>query len=217
MHLDFFAAAFLLGIVVAIPPGSVTIIAVQRALRNGIGNSLLFTAGSSCSDIFYLILVYFGAANIAASNRTFKIILWFVSGAILIGMAVVSFISVLKSRGKEPVEKKIQSRRLTTFISGILVTLTNPMTVVGWIAVAGNFFLIWNEKCPDIKKYGILTVFVIMLGVLTWFVPLILIIHKIGKLLKGKITDILVTAGNAFLLAFGILAFYYAVKTALEL
>ena len=58
MHIDFIISAFVLGIVVAIPPGSVTIIACQRALQIGFRNSLYFTFGSCLSDIFYLTLVY---------------------------------------------------------------------------------------------------------------------------------------------------------------
>ncbi|MGD9160785.1 MAG: LysE family transporter [Desulfobacteraceae bacterium] len=98
MHIDFIIAAFVLGIVVAIPPGSVTIIACQRALQFGFINSLFFTIGSCLSDIFYLSLVYFGVASVIASNSRYKIALWFISGTILFIIGGYSIFSLIRKK-----------------------------------------------------------------------------------------------------------------------
>ena len=63
MIINYFISAFVLGVIVAIPPGSVTVIACQRALQYGFRNSLVFTMGSSLTDIFYICLVYVGLAT----------------------------------------------------------------------------------------------------------------------------------------------------------
>lgn len=216
MHIDFFIAAFLLGIIVAIPPGSVTVIACQRALQFGLRNSLFFTFGSCLSDIFYLALVYFGVANFIASNNIYKIILWFASGAILFVIGLFSIYSLINKRQESEMINSFQHNRMATFFSGVIVTLSNPVTIVGWMVVAGNFYLIWNEKYPDIKDYGILTIIIIMLGVLAWFLPLTFIVSRIGRMMKDKFIGILIFVGNIFLILFGCLAFYYAVKTISE-
>lgn len=213
MPVDFIISAFVLGIVVAIPPGSVTIIACQRALQFGFKNSIFFTLGACLSDIFYLALVYFGVANFMASNDTYKIILWFVSGAVLVFIAGSSIYSLINKKKHSKTIDNYQSSRLATFISGIVVTLSNPMTIVGWIVVAGNFYLIWNEKYPRIRNHGILTILVIMLGVLSYFLPLTYIVSRLGKMLKEKFINMLILVGNIFLIFFGGMAFYYAVKS----
>lgn len=213
MPVDFMISAFVLGVVVAIPPGSVTIIACQRALQFGFRNSLYFTFGSCLSDIFYLALVYFGVANFIASNDIYKIILWFVSGAVLVFIGGTSIYSLSNKKEHAKTIDNYQSSRLATFISGIVVTLSNPMTIVGWIVVAGNFYLIWNEKYPRIRNHGILTIIIIMLGVLIYFLPLTYIVSRLGKMLKEKFINMLILVGNIFLILFGGMAFYYAVKS----
>jgi threonine/homoserine/homoserine lactone efflux protein len=213
MPLDFIISAFVLGIVVAIPPGSVTIIACQRALKLGFRNSIYFTLGSCLSDIFYLALVYFGVASFIASNHIYKILLWFVCGSVLLFIGGTSIYSLCNKKEHAKTIDNYQSSRLATFISGIVVTLSNPMTIVGWIVVAGNFYLIWNEKYPGMRDHGIITISVIMLGVLIYFIPLTYIVSRLGKMLKENFINILILVGNIFLILFGGMAFYYAVKS----
>lgn len=86
MIIEYIISAVILGIVVAIPPGSVTIVSCQRALQFGFRNSLFFIFGSSLSDIFYIALVYYGIAKVIADNQMYKIILWIMCGIILIVM-----------------------------------------------------------------------------------------------------------------------------------
>lgn len=215
MHIDFIVAAFVLGIIVAVPPGAVTIIACQRALQFGFRNSLLFTLGSCLSDIFYLSLVYFGVSNFLASNSNFKITLWFISGAILFIIGGYSIFSITKTKQSSQSGDNLQNKRLATFFSGVVVTLSNPMTIVGWMVIAGNFYLIWNEKYPYVRNYGILTTLIIMLGVLVWFLPLTFFVSRIGKMIKEKIINALILVGNLFLIMFGCIAFYYGISNIL--
>jgi len=169
--------------------------------------------GSCLSDIFYLALVYFGVANFIASNDISKIILWFVSGSVLFFIGGSSIYSLINKKHDSKTIVNYQNNRLATFISGIVVTLSNPMTILGWIVVAGNFYLIWNEKYPGIRDHGILTIIVIMLGVLVYFLPLTYIVSRLGKMLKEKFVNMLILVGNIFLILFGGMAFYYAIKS----
>ena len=213
MLIEYLLSAILLGIVVAVPPGSVTIIACQRALQYGFRNSVFFTLGSCLSDIFYITLVYIGVANLISNNQYLKIVLWVVCGIILIILGMSSISSIRKNPGMEENKSGFQSNPLATFISGILITLSNPLTIAGWIVVAGNFFLIWNDKFPTYRHYGIVSVSFIMLGVLIWFVPLIFIISKLKKKINDQLKKWLILFSNLFLIIFGFMALYYAFKT----
>jgi hypothetical protein len=84
---------------------------------------------------------------------------------------------------------------------------------VGWIVVAGNFFLIWNHKFPNYNNYGIVTVSFIMLGVLIWFVPLIFIVSKLKKKINDQLKKWLILLSNLCLMLFGFISLYYAFKT----
>jgi threonine/homoserine/homoserine lactone efflux protein len=213
MLIEYLLSAVFLGIVVAVPPGSVTIIACQRALQYGFRNSAIFTLGSCLSDIFYITLVYIGVANLISNNQYLKIVLWIVCGIILIILGMSSINSIRKNQGIEENKSGFQSNPLATFISGIVITLSNPLTIVGWIVVAGNFFLIWNHKFPSYRNYGIVSVSFIMLGVLIWFVPLIFIVSKLRKIINDQLKKWLILFSNLCLILFGFISLFYAFKT----
>ena len=215
MLINFFFSSVLLGIIVAIPPGSVTVVACQRALQIGFRNSIFFSFGSCVSDMFYLFLVYFGVAGLISGNVIFKIILWLICGLTLILLGVFSIIAIRK-KDKNDKLNEFQKSKLSTFISGILVTLTNPVTIIGWIAVAGNFFLLWNDKFPESKKYGLISVFLIMIGVLLWFLPMTFAVSRLKKILNERLKIFFILITNCFLIIFGFAAFYSAAQTLLD-
>jgi len=217
MLIEYLVSAVILGIIVAIPPGSVTVIACQRALQYGFRNSIFFSLGSCFADIFYLTLVYIGIANIITDNRYLKIGLWFVCGIILIILGIASILSIRKKNEIEIDKSDLNLHPLPTFISGILVTLSNPMTIVGWIVVAGNFYLIWNEKYPDARHYNILTISLIIVGVLLWFIPLTYIVSRLRKKMNARLKKWLIIVSNLCLIAFGFFAFYFAIKAMINL
>ena len=106
----------------------------------------------------------------------------------------------------------LQSRPVITLISGIVVTLTNPLTIIGWIAVAGDFFMMWGDKLPDSKNYGLTTIIAIMTGVLIWFMPLIFIISKLKRVINSKVQRFMITFSGVCLIAFGMISLYTAIK-----
>src|SRR5512138_1070228 len=164
MFIQYIMASVVLGIIVAIPPGSVTVVACQRAIQIGFRNSIIFSLGSCLSDIFYLILVFLGISTVISKNGSLKIILWFTCGSILILLGIISIITIRKKTGDDKAAR-LQTSKLSTFISGILVTLTNPVTIVGWLGIAGNHLMIWNDKYPESKNFGLLSIILIMSGV----------------------------------------------------
>ncbi|HOH38011.1 MAG TPA: LysE family transporter [Spirochaetota bacterium] len=212
MLIEFLFSAVILGIVVAIPPGSVTIAASQRAIKYGFRNSLFFTAGSSISDIFYIILVYNGVAQLVSSYKIFEIILSAVCGTILCYMGITSLFHSLKNNSSGSRNFVLKKSPLSAVISGILITLTNPMTIIGWLAVAGNFFLVWNRKFPDSSDFSVLVTACIMTGVLLWFVPLLFAVSRLKKILSGRILMLLMRICDIWLIFFGFIAYYNFIK-----
>jgi len=211
MLIEYLVSAVILGFVVAIPPGSVTVVAGLRAIQCGFKNSLVFTCGSSLADIFYLLLVYYGFANIISGNQTFKIVFGIICAGILIIFGVTSLLSARNTQSNKL--GNFQINPLATFISGILVTLTNPMTIAGWIGIAGNFFSLWNKDFPPSKNMGVVTIVLIMAGVLIWFVPLLFIISRFKKIINEKLKMYLIMISGIFLIAFGITGLYYIIRT----
>ena len=212
MTINYFISAFVLGIIVAIPPGSVTVIACQRALQYGFRNSLVFTMGSSLTDIFYICLVYFGLTKFIQSDGN-RFILWVLCGLLLVLIGVATVASAKEGDGADAKSAAtLQSRPWVTFVSGILITLTNPMTIIGWIAIAGNFFLVWKDRVPGSAAGAVMTVAVIMAGVLAWFIPLIYGISRLHRVINQKYQRYLIAFAGACLAGFGIISLVSAYR-----
>lgn len=212
MTINYFISAFVLGIIVAIPPGSVTVIACQRALQYGFRNSLVFTMGSSLTDIFYICLVYFGLTKFIQSDGN-RFILWVLCGLLLVLIGVATAASAKEGDGADVKgAATLQSRPLMTFVSGIVVTLTNPMTIIGWIAIAGNFFLLWKDRVPGSAAGAVMTIAVIMAGVLAWFIPLIYGVSRLHRIINQKLQRYLIAFAGACLIAFGVISLFSAYR-----
>src|SRR5690348_16322752 len=81
-------AAFTIGVVVAMPPGPVSISGSQRAMTRGFWNACNFYMGSVVSDAFYALLVYFGVSALLANSDVFRFGLWIIGGGWLIKMGI---------------------------------------------------------------------------------------------------------------------------------
>jgi threonine/homoserine/homoserine lactone efflux protein len=217
MHVEYFLSAIVLGLIVSIPPGSATIVGCQKALRNGFKDSLLFTVGSCIADIFYIVLVYYGVAKILSENHFYKIVLWIVCGILLnyFGISNILFSKRLRFRVGEN-NPTIEKSNHWTITEGILITLTNPLTIVGWIAIAGNFFLLWNSRFKITTIEFIVTIAFIMLGSLLWFIPLIFVVSKIKRYINRRVQQTLFVVSGLLLNLFGFVAFYSAMREILN-
>jgi threonine/homoserine/homoserine lactone efflux protein len=203
--------AFITGFIVAIPPGAVTVVSGQKALRLGFRNAMMFTIGSCMADIFYLFVVCFGVSYFFADNQVLRITMLFLSGALLLylGISSVKNPRGMNSKANENGNRESDTK---TILSGIGVTLLNPVTIVGWIAVGGNFFLLWNRQMPQAKNMSILLIPVIMLGVMTWCGPLLFFISRVRHYIEEKILRILIIGSGIFLTGLGGLSFFYGIK-----
>jgi threonine/homoserine/homoserine lactone efflux protein len=218
--LGLLVSAFVLGFMVAIPPGSVTIVAAQRTLRFGLKNGLVFQLGSCVADALYIVLVYVGVATFIAENRALRSGLWLASGALLAWMAW----DALKpckpatadaghpSAGTGIAGTVSAGGRRGTFLSGIGVTLLNPVTVVGWIALAGNFFLLKKEEIAGSPDRFFLVLAATILGVQAWLVPLLWAVGRTGAFLGDRAIRILIRVSGVFLASLSGLAFWSLVK-----
>jgi threonine/homoserine/homoserine lactone efflux protein len=209
--LNLIILAYVAGFIVAIPPGSFMIAAVQRALQFGFRNAFIFSLGSCLADIFYLLVVYFGVSYIFADNHAFRITLLFFSGVLLLFFGICAVrnsrevkVNTGTSRKSEPDTK--------TFLSGLGLTLLSPVTIVAWLAIGGGFFLLWNRQMPHAKNMSVLLIPVFILGLMTWIGPLLYFVSKVRHFIEEKIIRTLVIAAGIMLIGLGGLSFIYAIR-----
>ena len=203
-------SAFIVGFMVAIPPGTVTVVAAQKSILYGFKSSMFFSIGSCISDIFYILIVFFGIAPLLNNNIPFKIAFWFLSSVLLFYFGFDSFRSLKKdiTFSNYPIS---QSFLVKDILSGIGITLSNPMTIAGWVVIAGGFFTHWKAQWPAMQQYGLLSILIMMIGVLCWFVPLLFIISKIKVFINTGVLIAFVTLSGLFFMAVGLYSLYSAI------
>jgi threonine/homoserine/homoserine lactone efflux protein len=201
-------SAFTIGVAVAAPPGAVVISGSQRAVTHGFRSAFNFYMGSFTADTLYALMVYFGVSALVAESIVFKLLLWTLGGAWLIWMGW----DAIRSRADFALETtKAAGSFWHAYRAGLFITLLNPLTIIGWIALAGNFFnTLWRPDWPPVASAGLIAVLVMLAGVLAWVLGLALVLSAIRHRISPAIIKAVSVASGLLLIAFGLGAWWSA-------
>lgn len=129
-----FVFAFLKGVAVgfsiAAPVGPIGLLCIRRTLDNGRWAGLLTGLGAACADAVFALLAAFGVTVGASLTRG--------SSWTHLAAAVILIVFGVKMAAAKPAAKAATSSGTTAlwwFISTFLLTLSNPMTILSFIAV----------------------------------------------------------------------------------
>ena len=213
--LEMIFSAFVVGFLVAVPPGTVTVAAAQKSISYGFKNSIAFTFGSCLSDILYILIVFYGFAPLIRDNTSYKIIFWLFSGILLFYFGIDA-LRTLKRKIAFSEDAISRNQYLNDILSGIGITLSNPMTIAGWLVIAGGFFTHWKMEWPPIKNHGIFSIVFMMIGVLCWFVPLLYIISKAKNVLNHVFLKLFSLVSGLFFILIALFSTYSAINLILN-
>lgn len=202
-------AAFVIGVVVAIPPGPVTIATGQRAIVSGFWPAFVFNLGSVTSDALYAFAVYFGLAALLTQSAPLRLALWVLGGAWLcwLGLSAIRTRIDLTAGGAAPFATGWRDYR-----AGLLITLFNPLTIVGWIALAGSFFTRWDNTWPPLETAGALAVGAMLVGAMAWVVVLALALSAARRWVSPRAVRIVSAVSGVALIGYGLSAWWAAVE-----
>ncbi len=131
-----FMRGFVLGVLVAAPVGPVGLLCIKRTLSGGLPAGLLTGLGAAVADTFFGAIAAFGITaalqwftNVEKEIRIF-------GGAFLVIMA--GFIMMKHVHIEKP-QPHSTSKLFRKFVSGLVITLTNPLTLIGVLAVVAAF------------------------------------------------------------------------------
>ena len=213
--LEMIFSAFVVGFLVAIPPGTVTVAAAQKSISYGFKNSMAFTFGSCLSDILYILIVLYGFAPLINNSNLYKIIFWFFSGILLFYFGIDALKTIKKNIAFTQTTNG-HKQYIKDTLSGIGITLSNPMTIAGWLVIAGGFFTHWKVEWPPINNYGPFSIVFMMIGVLCWFVPLLYIISKAKNVLNHVFLKLFSVVSGLFFISIALFSTYSAINLILN-
>ena len=131
MESAFFIKGLIFGFSIAAPVGPIGILCIRRSLTNGWRAGLLTGMGAATADAVYGCMAAFGLAGITGLLVAQKDWVQLFGGMFLIGLGLNIFFSKNEvSHATRPVAGDAMG-----YLSALLLTLTNPMTILSFTAV----------------------------------------------------------------------------------
>ena len=196
-----------IGIVASAPMGPVGILCVQRTLNKGRWAGFATGVGAAASDIIYALITGYGMSMVVSIIENPKIAFWIklVGSILLFLFGLYTFrTDPAKKTSKEPEKHARQLNRkyatakqqrenikpaskislrisrktwMNNFVSGFLVTFTNPLIIFLFVALFGQFsFIRPFDPGPQVIGY-----LFIVVGALAWWFLLTWLVSKISK------------------------------------
>jgi threonine/homoserine/homoserine lactone efflux protein len=199
MNIDFFLRGLIIGFSIALPVGPIGILCIRRTLTEGRLSGLLSGLGAATADALYGCVAGFGLTFISGIliGQTFWLRL--IGGAFLCYLGVKTILS--KSAEQAATDRK--SSLLGAYVSTVFLTLTNPATVLSFVAVFAGLGLAntgGNYATAGILVFGVFT------GSALWWVILSSSVSLFRTKFNPRGLQWLNKISGSILLIFGILA-----------
>jgi predicted secreted hydrolase/threonine/homoserine/homoserine lactone efflux protein len=181
--LNLFLRGLLIGFSIAAPVGPIGVLCIRRTLANGRISGFISGLGAATADALYGSIAALGLTFIAGFLVAQQVWLRLIGGIFLIYLAIKMFREkpVLGNLGGEPYAEQgsslpgkraaAYSRRelAVDYASTLLLTLTNPVTILSFVAIFAGLGLAGQGYAPGMAMWMVGGVF---LGSTTWWLLL---------------------------------------------
>ncbi len=205
-----FIQGLLIGITMAAPIGPISILCIRRSISKGHHAGLATALGVALADGFYAVVAAFGLTAISSFLINQKEYLYLGGGILFLFLGYKAFTSPPIDIA-QPIKTK---GFITTAIQTMLITLTNPMTIVIFIAAFAALGFVPSQHTWFQAFSLCLGVF---FGSLLWYLMLSTIVaHLRTKMTPyfltfiNKISGILLTGAGIFFILNALKKYIYA-------
>jgi threonine/homoserine/homoserine lactone efflux protein len=186
-----------IGLAVAIPVGPIALLCMRRTLERGFLIGFGTGLGAAVADLFYSSIAAFGVSAVEAMLLEYRTALSFVGGIFLLILAART------AAGKVSGEREINpttGSAVTAFVSGFVLTATNPLTVLGFVAIFAGFGV--GKGLTDTNRV-IALVIGVTTGSILWWATLNGIVARIRHFFAPRTLQRVNLAAGALIAAFG--------------
>ena len=165
MDYSLFFRGLVIGFSIAAPVGPIGVLCVRRTLADGRAAGLVSGLGAATADAFYGFVAGFGLTFISSFLVGQKVWLSLFGGLFLLYLGIKTLLS-------HPAEKEANIKQhglFGSYISTLVLTLTNPMTVLSFVAIFAGLGLANTDGGYDSAFILVLGVF---LGSAAWWLLL---------------------------------------------
>jgi threonine/homoserine/homoserine lactone efflux protein len=197
-----------IGLAVAIPVGPMALLCMRRTLERGFPFGFATGLGAAGADLFFSSIAAFGIAAIESLLIDYRLPLSLVGGLFLMALAARTGLS------QPATESKVSPSTggiVSAFASSFVLTATNPLTVLGFIAIFAGFGVGNGLTNTDLALYLVLGVFT---GSAVWWLTLSTVVASIRHLFSPRTLHRLNLGAAVLLAAFGAYELISALKMA---
>ncbi len=133
----------LIGFAIAAPVGPIGLLCIQRTLRNGRKQGLLSGLGAASADAVYGAIAGFGLTFVANALVAGQMWLGLLGGLFLCYLGGRTFFSPMTA---DTAVKAQESSLLQAYTMTFFLTLTNPVTILSFIAIFAGLGLAAGER-----------------------------------------------------------------------
>jgi threonine/homoserine/homoserine lactone efflux protein len=165
MDVSFLIKGCILGFSIAAPVGPIGVLCIQRTISHGKMSGLLTGLGAATADGFYGAVAAFGLTIVSNFLVGQQYLLALFGGIFLLYLGIKTFNS-------QPAEKVVTQKHrglISDYVSTVFLTLTNPMTILSFVAVFAGLGL--GNTNGDVQS-AILLVAGVTLGSAAWWILL---------------------------------------------
>lgn len=159
--LTFVLKGLAIGFSIAAPVGPIGVLCIRRSLSEGRQVGLVTGLGAASADAIYGCVAAFGLTAVSSALVSYRWWLGLLGGLFLCYLGVRTF----TSRPAAQVAEKQGHGLLAAYLTTFFLTLTNPMTVLSFVAVFAGFGL---GSSPDYLAAAVLVTGVFMGSALWW-------------------------------------------------
>ncbi|BBO89116.1 lysine transporter LysE [Desulfosarcina ovata subsp. ovata] len=198
MNLSFFIKGLIFGLSIAAPVGPIGILCIRRSLAGGWQAGLLTGMGAATADAVYGCMAAFGLAGVTGVLVGQQLWIQLIGGLFLCWLGL----RILLSHGTTPAAAKAPGST-AGYLSALLLTLTNPMTILSFAAVFAGMGLGLNSAGPTTAAWLVAGVFS---GSMAWWVILASISGRLRDGISSAVMGWINRISGLVLTAFGLVA-----------
>jgi threonine/homoserine/homoserine lactone efflux protein len=145
MDATFLLKGMVIGFSIAAPVGPIGVLCIRRSLANGASVGFVSGLGAATADAAYGSVAGFGLTAISSFLVRQQFWLGLIGGIFLCYLGVRTFLA-------KPAEQAAQAQShnlLTAYTSTLFLTVTNPATILSFVAVFAGFGLGAASSYPD--------------------------------------------------------------------
>jgi threonine/homoserine/homoserine lactone efflux protein len=196
--MTFLLKGLILGFSVAAPVGPVGILCIHRTIHKSYASGIFTGLGAATADLIYGLIAGLGLSLISDFLISLKI--WLQIGG-LIFLFYLGIKILLKRKTASHVDKNLQKSLFKDYAATFILTVTNPLTILFFMAVFSGMGLGEMQKG---SQWELLLIPGVFLGSCFWWLLLSGLSYKLKKRINGAFLRWVDYVSGFCLIAFGI-------------